>query len=430
MKRLLAAGALLAAFASCASCDEPPSSVTFAVTNRLDWPIFVQDERGQLGLTVQRHLEGEWVDAIEASVCDCEECSEACGGYCVCPKVLTMARRIAPGQSAGRAWDGEYRAPEAVACGDKLVPCLGGRVSAQPGTYRLKLCWATNLESASGGEERFPAELGPGLACAYRKFEHPAAGVVEIETSPPAGCRVAADCAPGEMCLGGRCSAGCLPHEIPALGGEWNVEIGVPDDAGLFEVTHGADGAVVYTASGEVSSVRYSAGTTNLTLVRREGGLDYRATLYFTLPARRTVAFVGGEQLSVRVVEYPEGERQLARALVIRRSGALALVADNGLGGAALDEPEAIAPFTVETEPVEIVACEQGDCGLRTHRRRIFAAEGSEPLVLEPGTSGELRVGGVTYEAIAVASYSDEVEGCSRSPVLPYAILLAPQDAP
>ncbi|MGI5865631.1 MAG: hypothetical protein ACOX6T_26715 [Myxococcales bacterium] len=429
MKRLFAAGALLALFASCAACDEPPSSVTFTVTNRLDWPIFVQDERGQLGLTVQRHAEGEWIDAAEASACACEECSEACG-YCLCPKVQTMARRIAPGQSAQRGWDGEYRAAEAVACDGTFVPCLGDRLAAQPGTYRLKLCWATNLESASGGEELFPADFGPGLACAYREFEHPADGEVEIETSPPSGCRVAADCAPGQMCLGGRCSATCLPHEIPALGGEWNVEVGVPDDAGLFEISSGADGAVIYEATGEVSSVRYSAGTTNLTLVRWEEGIDYRATLYFTLPARRTVAFKVGEQLSVRVVDHPEGDRQLARAVVIRRAGELVLAADNGLGGPALDEPSAIAPFTVETEPVEIIACEQGDCGQRAHRRTIFAATGSEPLILEPGKSGELKVGGVLYEVVAVASYSDEVEGCSRSPVTPYAILGKQEDAP
>lgn len=417
MRAPFAALAFLALAPGCAAClDQPATPVTFQIVNRFDWPIYVRDEFDQLGLNVQRDASGEWVDLAEWSECECEECSRACT-TCECDPLETWARRVEPGGTLERVWAGEYRGRESARCLGEVLPCLGERRPAQPSIYRLKLCWAATLPGVPQGQERFRATFPAELTCSTQTFALPALGPVVIETAAPPACAFAVDCPAGQMCLGGRCSATCLPHGVPKLGGEWTLEIGVPDNAGFFEVEESA-GARIYRGTGEVANVRYSAGNTNLSLKRAgPNGIDLEATLYYVLPGQRALPLRVGETLKLTVVDHPGGTRARARAVTVSSGGKLLLAADNGFGGPVL-APQALGEFKV-TPLAEVFACDSGDCGKRLHRRMRFES-GEQVVELEPGKAATFAAGGETYEAVATANYADEVSGCGPSPMTPY----------
>jgi hypothetical protein len=425
----LAVLAILGGGESCSSCvDQPASPVTFRVTNQLPWPIFVRDDAAQLGLTVQKDSDGAWVDLAEFAECSCLECDSVCSLDCQCAPTAVWVRKIAAGATAERQWNGEYRSDDHATCLLGRKDCLGDRVAAQPGSHRVKLCWASSLSGTlSDSGDRFKATLPEDLSCATTDFELPAEGVVEVVTSAPPGCRVASECAFGQLCLSGHCSSTCLPNDVPVLGGEWTLEIGDPDNAGFFEVSEEADGAKVYRGSGTVSTVRYSSGTTNLTVLRTVGGIEYTASFYYTLPGKRVLPLAVGESIDVVLVDRSSGSRRLARALAIRQQGKLLLAADTGRQGRVLDALQR-EPFDVETDG-EPFACNPSDCGRRLHRRVTFVAP-EQSIPTEPGKAAVVKVGDDTYEAVSVANYSDEVEGCGASPMVPYLILLQREQAP
>jgi hypothetical protein len=417
---LLAAAPLPA----CSSCvDHPAAPVTLRVVNNLAWPIFVADDFEQLGLTVQ-HDEGAaaWKPMAEFATCDCQECSVACDP-CECPATATWVRRIEPKGTAERVWQGEYRPDDHVNCySGEVKPCLGDRLAAQPGRYRLRLCWASSVPGAPDQGQRFEAIMPTeGLTCVSHNFEIPSSEPVVIQTDAPPGCRGPQDCPSDQMCLGGECSSTCLPNVVPALGGDWTVEVGQPGNVGFFKVTDGANGAKIYKGTGTVDNARYTSGTTNLALTRLENGLDYTATLYYTLPGKRALALLQGDEVEVTIVDYLSGTRKMARGVSIRRAGKLALLADNGYDGPALEAGQT-APFTVQVEN-DVFACNVADCGKRLHR--LFRVLGGEAdLALEAGKAGTLKLGSDSYEVVPVANYRDEVDGCGPRPMTPYVILL------
>jgi hypothetical protein len=376
---------------------------------------------------VQQDTFGAWVDARETADCDCQECYQACEA-CQCPTVQTWAHRVEPGASMSRVWSGEYRTNERVTCGTDVVQCLGDRRAAQPGTWRVQLCWAASVLNAPANLERFPAEFPADLTCSTQTFDLPASGTVDVVTSAPAGCRGPTDCPADQLCLNGQCSSSCLPNEVPKLGSDWNVEVGSPDDAGFFSVLGRTDGARVYKGSGQITKVQYSSGTTSLTVTRVDNGIDYFASFYYTLPAKRTLALNNGDAVDVLIVEFPAGARNLAAGITLRKAGKLQLAVDNGFGGQVLDSA-ALDPFVV-TPGGELFACDSGDCGKRLHHRMRFQA-GAASADVDPGKAVQLAVGGDTYEAVAVANYVDEVPGtCGPSPMSPYVILLQPPPSP
>lgn len=414
----------LASTGACSSCgDLPASPVTFRVVNRLDWPIFVRDTADELGLQVQRYEDGNWRELSEFAACACDACSEICSP-CSCPAKVAMVRRIgAAGGAAERMWNGEFREEDTANCWGSQRQCVGDRRAAQPGRYRVKLCWASSLPAASSDRDRFPADLSGELNCATHEFELPAEGPVIVETAPPPACRSTADCKIDQLCLQGRCSSSCLPHEVPALDDTWNVEVGAPDNDGLFEASQLPSGAKVFRGTGKVSTVSYTAGTTKLTLVRTANGIEYLGSLYYRLPGTRAVPLQVGDELDVVVVDASTDSRRLVRAIAIRRGGVLLLAADTGRGGPVLPAAE-LSPFEVRFSE-EPFACNPADCGRRFHRRIEFAA-GEVTALLEPGKSSELKVGAETYDVVAVANYAEEVEGCGISPMTPYVVMWQP----
>jgi hypothetical protein len=418
-----AVGAALAFLASACSCGRlPATTVTFKVKNKLTWPVFVHDEFNHLGTIVQKDDSGVWTDLREFAACACEECAEACG-RCTCFGESSIARRIGPGESLERTWSGEFREQDQTTCLGGKVPCVGSRLPAQPGHYRVKVCYASSLSVAPTGKDRFPADFpSSALTCSHREFELPASGPVEVATIEPPGCRATSECEKGQLCQQGHCSSGCLPHAVPPLGGDWTVEVGGIDDRGFFEVT--ADPktqAKTYLGTGKVSSVRFSSGTTNLTLIRYDAiGIDYTATFYYTLPGKRAVPFAVGDALEVVLVEFPAGDRKLARGLTLRQGGALLLAADNGRGGPVLSAQQ-IAPFEVSVDG-ESFACMGGDCGRRVHRKVTFRA-GEKRETVEPGKTALFNVGAASFDAVAVGNYRDEVQGCGTSPSAPYVFM-------
>jgi len=416
--------ALASVLPGCASCiDQPAQPVVLRVVNKLAWPIYVQDDLDQAGLTVQRDAPGGWTDAKESATCACQECSQICTG-CTCPTVEGWARRIQPGASVERTWAGEYRANDKVRCyGGPAEPCLGKRQAAQAGTWRLKLCWATSLPTTPPDQERFQASFPSEgtLSCVTRTFDLPATGPVEILTDAPPGCTVATDCTGGQMCLGGQCSSTCLPNAVPKLTGEWGLEIGVPDNAGFFEVQPGTvSGSVVFRGAGKVTTVRYNAGTTNLTVSRVVNGLDYTGSIYYTLPGRRALPLLVGDPVELTVVDFQSGPRKRARGLVLKVDGKVALIADNGFYGKALEATH-LAPFEVDVAGA-VFACDAADCGMRSHRRTLVRVVG-EPQVVEAGKALEFADGEDTWEFVSVANYLDEVADCGPSPMTPFALI-------
>ncbi|MFN7130450.1 MAG: hypothetical protein ACK4N5_00110 [Myxococcales bacterium] len=423
--RLLLATAFAALSVSCGSCIEHAATpVTFRVTNTLPWAIYVHDEFDQLGTVVQRREgDGSVTDLRETAACSCEECESACG-RCTCFGVSSIVRRIAPGQSVERTWLGEFREDARTDCAaGGSVSCLGERRPAQPGAYRVKVCYGQTITGAPADAERFPAELPTThLTCATADFEHPAEGVVEVKTVPPASCRVTQDCPAGQLCQNGRCSADCLPHEVPALGADWNVEIGGLDDRGFFDVTDNPDGSKTYKGTGKVTTVRYTRGTTNLELFREgPNGLDYTAGLYYVLPKSRAVPIAVGSTVELTLVLHrQDGPRRLARGLTLKQNGVLLLAADTGIGGRVLDDA-LLAPFRVDSDGVPF-ACNPGDCGRRTHRQTTFAS-GERVQTVDAGKSAELELESGRYEVVAIGNYVDAVTGCGAMPVVPYVIM-------
>ncbi len=420
---------------SCGSCLEHAAvPVTFKVRNELAWPIYVQDDFGQLGTSVlRREGDGTQVLLRETSPCACEECStsQSCN-LCDCTSPTTLVRRIEPGETLERVWQGEFREEVDLGCEDGRdrgailrSTCLGDRLAAQPGAYRVRLCYAQSITGAPPGDDRFPAELRGKLTCSTADFEHPA-HVVEVSTSNPESCKATRDCPEGQLCQGGRCSADCLPHEVPALGGDWTVEIGGLDDRGFFTVTE-RKGSKVYEGTGKVTSVRYNRGTTNLELERiGDNGLDFSASLYYVLPEGRAVPITVGETLSITLRMYPDdGPRRLGRGIVLRQAGTLLLAADTGVGGIVLDGYEVPnSKFNVDVEGAAF-ACNPGDCGRRTHRTTSFFVGPEKQLhVLEAGRTAEVQLEGEKYELIAVGNYADEANGCGAMPVTPYVVML------
>lgn len=416
---------------SCGSCLEHAAvPVSIQVRNDLDWPIYVADDFGQLGTSVlRREGDGTLVLLRETAACPCEECSDQGCAACDCQQQTTLVRRIDPGETIERNWHGEFREEVPFGCessrGRRRANCLGDRLAAQPGAYRVMLCYAQSITGAPADRDRFPAELRNELTCSTVDFEHPS-DVVEIATSDPQVCRNSAECPSGQICQGGRCSADCLPHQVPALGGDWTVEIGGLDDRGFFEVTEEKGGLKHYAATGKVTSVRYNRGTTNLEIERiGANGLDFSASLYYVLPQGRAVPITVGETLEVTLRLHDDGgPRRLGRAIVLRRDGKLLLAADTGVGGKVLAGPETAEQpklaIAVEGAPF---ACNPGDCGRRTHRTTTFTIDGQEH-VLEAGKSLEVEIGEDIYELISAGNYRDEASGCGAMPVTPYVVLL------
>lgn len=398
--------------------------MTLRVVNKLSSPIYVADEFDQLGLEVQQERFTKWTRMAEYAACDCQDCARACD-VCSCPTFQAMVRRIDPGASAERVWEGEYRADDKVNCfTGEVKSCLGERRAAQAGSYKLELCFASSVAGAPTDQQRFAGTLPARehQTCRTLIFQMPSDEPVVIQTDQPPGCRSQGDCPADQLCLSGQCSSSCTSSDVPALGGEWTVEVGQPDNLGFFTVTDGPNGAKVYKGAGTVESARFTTGTTNLTVVRTSAtGIDLKANLYYTLPSKRALALTRGDAVEITVVDHPAGTRKMARGVALKKAGTLALVADNGFGGAVLDAA-ATAPFVVQTGG-EVFACDVADCGQRMHRR--MSATGGDPaLQLDAGKSGLVRVGELDYEVVAVANYADEVDGCGPTPMSPYVILL------
>ncbi|MGC4115327.1 MAG: hypothetical protein QM765_12125 [Myxococcales bacterium] len=425
--RILLAALGLLVSPACSSCvDHPAEPVTLRVVNNLDHDVFVADEFEQLGLTVMRDQgTGDWKPMAEFATCDCQECSVACDA-CQCPQKPLWIKRIPSKKSAERVWQGEYRGDDKVNCynGDVKV-CLGDRLAAQPGRYRLMLCYASSVPGAPATGDRFEGTMPTDanqLDCGSAiYFEIPSSDPIVIQTDEPPGCRGPQDCPTDQMCLSGQCSATCLPNLVPKIGGDWTVEVGQPDNFGFFKVTDGANGAKIYKGTGTVDNARYTSGTTNLSLTRTENGIDLTASLYYTLPAKRALPLLKGDEVEVTVVDYVSGTRKMSRGISIKRAGKLALAADNGYDGPALDAA-ATLPFTVRAEN-DVFACEAADCGKRLHRY-FQVGGGAQDLVLEAGNFGTVKSGSDTYEVVSVANYRDEVDGCGPRPMTPYVILL------
>jgi hypothetical protein len=250
-------------------------------------------------------------------------------------------------------------------------------------------------------------------------------GQAEIRPKPPAPCTQDSECTSPALCLEEVCTATCPANTFPPVGGAWQVRVLEPEEQGVpgfFARSTGAGGRRILTASGKLTSVRYSNGTMTLQLSRPAAPSgEYKAILSLSVPPEAAVALNVGEPHSLRVVDASTSSNPENRAVTIRDgTGALLLAADPAQLGALLAAGDT-SPFTVVPLP-EAIGCEDTPCGKRAFQRTEFRA-GTLAVALKPGESKELVAASATWLALNLSNSAYRTTSCTLKSQLPYVLL-------
>jgi hypothetical protein len=423
---VLALGAFGTACGGCARGN--PTPVTFRINNTLQWPIFMQDEQSQAGVSIQVSSGGTWVTAPENLTCSCQSCDSICNGSgnCTCPPPAGVLRQVAPGASYERVWAGQYHVQSSVACflgGPQ--DCLEAATNPSPGDeVRAEWCFANQLETTPPATSTFPGTIPQSnLECVDQTLKLPVSGVVQFTPPSATNCSKTADCTGNQLCQDGVCSTSCLPNTVPPLSSTWSASVGNPADQGFFATTSSTTRTAM-TGTGTISSIQYTGGDVQISVYRNDPNLGrLTASMYITLPGGRAVPMAVGDVVTVTVIQSTDPTRPGAAGVIFAAPPLIELVIDSGLGGPVLT-PADMQPFAVTTEG-EPFACNPGDCGRKIHRTMTFTAGGTT-LVLQPGTPQFQSIGGYRYEFVPVANYTFDYPGCDPYPVTPFVILYSP----
>ena len=132
----------LAQLSACTCSPASPVPITLRVVNDSRSPIYIDDSRGKLGLTVQREVGGTLYGFDDLA----EPCTY-CGNICsapICPldAGTEQVRRLAPGQALERTWSGVVLVAGLPACGRQREPQRPPRAPVWPG-----ICRCTSLSA-------------------------------------------------------------------------------------------------------------------------------------------------------------------------------------------------------------------------------------------------------------------------------------------
>lgn len=422
--RLSTIGLLLAvtSLSGCRCSPPTPQPVTLRVLNSTRAPIYVDGSGGKLGLTIKRDVGGQ-LFGFDDLACECRYCVNACDTTCTCPDAgMPVVRRLEPGESAERTWDGVVQSSGFTNCGTES--CLDQVNAPLNEPFTLELCF--NAQKPQG--VRFDdAGVGEGVipvlnsSCTTRQFA-PQDLVVEIGPTRGSSCTTTSDCkGMGELCFDGACTTGCPANEFPILGSEWVLLIASVDNMGFFEQS--ARGAVgkQFTGTGTLTSAVYQSSSLLLSFSRAGvlPGEVLTGRVQVKLPVGIGVPITPGGMVKVLVTD--DGADVPSRALSIRdaTTNALLLAADMGQTARSLTDAE-LTPITISNGTTAI-GCTQDACGRKLFFPLTFSGGGAS-LELVPGQQGDLTVSTDRFRALDVSSGAYEATTCEIKDQRPWVL--------
>lgn len=384
--------ALALSLAGCTCAPATATPVTLRIKNTSRDTLIVKDTAGQLGLTVQRSVNGQWF-SFDDLPCACLSCDRICERSCQCPDggITGVVRGIPPNGQADRAWSGVIQVA-GQACGEV---CLVPENAPPDETFQLQLCFVNQLDGvevpSDGG--RVSASFPPAdvQTCVTRTFQ-PQQGVVEISPARGADCTTTEGCAGrDELCLAGSCTAGCPSNTYPAQP-ELNVTF---TSMGFFaETREGADGGrVLQTGTGRITATAFTGETLQITLSNAGG----TGRVDVKLPGG-----LGGPSLPTTVdvkalVAVRAQANRVVRAFTLRdaASNEVLFAADPAIAAPVLREAE-LLPFAVTREPGAVGCRVDANCGKLVFSRQKLT-NGSASAVVEPGRLASMTVGSSSW---------------------------------
>ncbi|MFO0597467.1 MAG: hypothetical protein U0228_19320 [Myxococcaceae bacterium] len=399
----------------CRCSPATPQPVTLRVINTTRAPIYVDQSGGKLGLTIKRDVSGQ-LFAFDDLACQCRFCSNICSASsCTCPDAgVPKVRKIDPGSSAERTWDGVVQLNGFSNCSTEA--CLDQANAPLNEPFTLELCF--NVQKPTG--VRFDdGGVGEGSLvalqsdCTTRTFA-PQDLTVEISPARGSACTTNADCkGVNELCFDGACTTGCPANEFPTLGSDWVLLVASPDNMGFFEQTaRGATGKQ-FAGTGTLTSAVYQSGSLLLSFSRpgTVAGEMLTGRVQVKLPLGVGVPIVSGGMVKVLLTD--DGADVPSRAVTVRDAltNDLLFAADMAQEQRAFTAAE-LTPVSI-TDGTVAAGCTQDACGRQLFFPLVFKAGGPDSLELLPGKEGELLAGAVRYHFLNVSSGRYETTTCS-----------------
>lgn len=264
---------LLGVVSGCRCVPANPQPVTLRVINTTRSPIYVNGTGGKLGLSIKRDVGGS-LYGFDDLACECRSCSNACNFGCSCPDAgVPSIRRIEPGSTAERTWDGVVQLSGLSNCSSEA--CLDQQNAPLNEPFTVELCF--NVKKPTGvafsdagvGNGTF---LDQTATCTTRQFA-PQDLVVEIGPAVGSACTTTADCkGAGELCFDNACTTGCPANDFPTTGAEWVLTVANPDNMGFFEQGARGTRAKTFTGTGTLVSAVYQSNTLLMSFSREIHG--------------------------------------------------------------------------------------------------------------------------------------------------------------
>lgn len=384
--------------AGCRCAPATPTPVTLRIKNASRDPVIVQNTKGQLGLSVQRSVNGQWF-SFDDLPCVCQTCDRICDRSCRCPDagITGTVRNVPPNGQAERTWDGVVQV-----AGSSCDVCLIPENAPPDETFQLRLCYVTQLDGidvpSDGGSASGDLPVGDAQTCTTRTFQ-PDQGVVEIGPDKGADCTSTAGCkGQNELCLAGSCTAGCPANTFPA-----QAELFVTSASmGFFDETREADGGrVLLDGVGRITAAQFVGETLQLSLngANGTGRVDVKLPGGLGAPS-----FAANTDAGVLVVTRTIDGRT-SRGVVVRdpSTNEVLFAADSALNGMTL-KPSELAPFSVATQP-EAVGCRfDAACGKFTFLAQTLTNAGAS-VTAAPGTLASLSTSNTRFWNVTAGQY-------------------------
>lgn len=402
---------LLSSVLGCRCSPATPTPVTLRIKNTSRDALLVDDTRGQLGLSVQRSVNGQWF-SFDDLPCECQRCDRICDRSCRCPDggITGFVRGVPPNGQVERSWDGVIQVAGAACDSVCLLP-----ENAPPDeTFQLRLCFVNQLEGVDpppdGGRVSAAFPRADVQTCVTRPFQ-PEQGLVEISPIKGADCSATSSCqGQDELCLNGSCTAGCPANTYPS-----QAELFVTSTSmGFFaETSRDLDaGRVVIEGTGRITATQFIGESLQVALANAAG----TGRVDVTLPGG-----LGGPSLMLNaevkvLVATRTVDGRSVRGVTVRSaaSNEVLFAADTALGAPVLRDDE-LVPFTVALEGEPAGCRVDATCGKFVFARQRLTS-GTASVSVEPGQLATLASASMRFWNVTAGRYGTASRCASYRP--------------